>query len=47
MKKLKLSKDEQALIDAVEAGKFESVLTGERQKALQTIARNTSKRISE
>lgn len=34
----RLPKDEQLLLDAVEAGEFESVLTDARRKELQAIA---------
>jgi predicted DNA binding CopG/RHH family protein len=44
MSKPKLSKDEQELLDAVENGEFESVLTESRRKELQTIAGNTFKK---
>lgn len=35
MNKFDLSKDEQELLDAVEAGEFESVLTAARERELQ------------
>jgi hypothetical protein len=38
MSKCKLSKEEKALLDAVEAGEFESVLTEARKKELVAIA---------
>lgn len=40
----KLSKEEKELLDAVEAGEFESVLTEARREELQAIARNTVKK---
>lgn len=39
-----LSKEEQALLDAVEGGEFESVLTEARKKELVAIAGNTFKK---
>jgi predicted DNA binding CopG/RHH family protein len=44
MSKLKLSKEDQEILDAVEAGGFESVLTDDRRKELQAIAGNTSRK---
>ena len=44
MSKSKLSKDEQALLDAVEDGEFESILTPSRREELKTIASNTFKK---
>jgi predicted DNA binding CopG/RHH family protein len=44
MKKAKLSKDEKALLEAVEAGEYESVLTEARKKELEAIASNTFKK---
>ena len=44
MSKAKLSKEEKALLSAVEAGEFESVLTDSRKKELETIASNTFKK---
>lgn len=44
MSKPKLSKEEEALLNAVEAGEFESVLTEDRKKELKAIARNTFKK---
>lgn len=44
MSKSKLLSEEQALLDAVEAGQFESVLTDARRKELEAIAGNTSKK---
>ena len=44
MSNAKLSKEEKALLEAVEAGKFESVLTEARKKELEAIAGNTFKK---
>ncbi len=44
MSKAKLSKDEKALLKAVEAGEYESVLTEARKKELEAIAGNTFKK---
>lgn len=44
MNKAKLSKEEKSLLDTVEAGEFESVLTESRKKELEAIARNTFKK---
>ncbi len=44
MSNVKLSKDEKELLDAVEAGEFESVLTESRKKELEAIATNTFKK---
>lgn len=44
MSKIKLSKEEKLLLDAVEAGEFESVLTDDRRKELVAIAANTFKK---
>ena len=44
MNKVKLTKEEQGLLDAVEAGEFESVLTESRRKELESIASNTFKK---
>lgn len=41
MSKGTLSKEEKILLDAVETGKFESVLTESRKKELEAIASNT------
>ena len=41
MNKVKLTKEEQELLDAVEAGEFESVLTESRRKELESVASNT------
>lgn len=40
----KLSEEEQALLDSVESGSFESVLTESRRKELESIASNTFKK---
>ncbi len=44
MSKTKLSKEEKDLLNAVEAGEFESVLTDARKKELEAIASNTFKK---
>ncbi len=44
MSKAKLSKEEKKLLDAVEAGEFESVLTESRKKELEAVAANTFKK---
>ena len=44
MTKGNLSKEEQALLNAVEAGEYESVLTESRKKELEEIASNTFKK---
>ena len=44
MSKGKLSKEEKALLEAVEGGEFESVLTESRKKELEAIAGNTFKK---
>ena len=44
MSKVKLSKEEKALLEAVEAGEFESVLTEARKNELKDIAGNTFKK---
>ena len=44
MSNTKLSKEEKALLEAVEAGEFESVLTAARKKELEAIAGNTFKK---
>ena len=41
MNKAKLTKEEQELLDSVEAGEFESVLTESRRKELESVASNT------
>lgn len=44
MGKDKLSKEEKSLLDAVEAGEFESVFTQDRRKDLEAITGNTSRK---
>ena len=44
MSKIKLSKEEKNLLDALEAGEFESVLTDERKAELAAVAANTFKK---
>lgn len=44
MSKFNLSKEEKELLDAVEAGEFESVLTESRKEELAAIAGNTFKK---
>ncbi|GAA4815369.1 hypothetical protein GCM10011365_02290 [Marinicella pacifica] len=44
MSKLKLDKDEKQLLDAYEAGDFESVLTPTRKKQIQDMAKQTFKK---
>ncbi len=44
MSKKKLPKDEQELLEAVESGEFESVLTKSRKKELEAIAGHTFKK---
>ena len=44
MNKVKLSREEKELLEAVEAGEFESGLTESRKEELQSIARNTVKK---
>lgn len=44
MNKGKLSQEEKTLLDAVEAGEFESALTEARKKELEAIASNTFKK---
>ncbi|MCB1936798.1 MAG: hypothetical protein KDF59_12740 [Nitrosomonas sp.] len=41
MKKMKLCKDESQLLEAVEAGEYESILTKKRRKELVTAAKDT------
>jgi predicted DNA binding CopG/RHH family protein len=41
MNNVKLSKEEQQLLNAVESGEFESVLTGKRRAELVTAAKDT------
>ena len=44
MSKAKLSKQEKALLNAIEAGQYESVLTKSRKKELEAIAANTTRK---
>lgn len=44
MSKAKLSKEEKALLNAIESGEYESILTESRKKELEAIAANTSKK---
>ena len=44
MNKVKLSKEEQELLDSVESGEYESTLTDSRRKELETAAANTFKK---
>ena len=44
MSKVKLSKEEKELLDSVESGEYESVLTGARKKELEAVAANTFKK---
>ncbi|MDP2178491.1 CopG family antitoxin [Methylicorpusculum sp.] len=44
MSKTKLSKEEKKLLDALDAGEYESVLTESRKKELEAIANNTFKK---
>ena len=44
MSKVKLSKEEKELLDAVESGDFESTLTDTRRKELEAAATNTFKK---
>ncbi|NND83080.1 MAG: hypothetical protein HKN50_11680 [Gammaproteobacteria bacterium] len=44
MSKIKLSKEEKQLLDAVEDGEFESVLTDDRKAELAAVAANTFKK---
>lgn len=44
MSKVRLPKDEQDLLDAVESGQFESTLTEARRKELEAAATNTFKK---
>jgi predicted DNA binding CopG/RHH family protein len=41
MSRMKLSKEEKALLDAVEAGEYESTLTKARREELEAAAANT------
>ena len=44
MSKVKLSKEEKQLLDSVESGEFQSVLTEARRKELEAVAGNTFKK---
>jgi predicted DNA binding CopG/RHH family protein len=44
MSNIKLSKEEEQLLDAVEGGEFESVLTDDRRTVLVAVAANTFKK---
>lgn len=44
MSNSKLSKEEKALLESVESGNYESVLTESRRKELESIASNTFKK---
>ncbi len=44
MKKVKLDKEEQEILDAYEAGEFESVMTDERRKSIEQAAVATFKK---
>ena len=44
MSKVKLSKEEKQLLDSVESGEFQSVLTDARRKELEAAAVNTFKK---
>lgn len=44
MKKSQLNKDEQELLNAFEAGEFESVMTDERREAVKQVAAATFKK---
>lgn len=44
MSNMKLSKEEKKLLNAVEAGKFESVLTKQRRAELVAAAKNTTRK---
>ena len=44
MSKVKLSKDERKLLDALESGEYESTLTNSRRKELEAAAGNTFKK---
>jgi len=44
MKEPKLSKDEQELLDALESGEYQSILTDTRRKELEAAASNTFKK---
>ena len=44
MKKVKLDDEEQAILDAYEAGEYESVMTAERKKSIEQTAADTFKK---
>jgi predicted DNA binding CopG/RHH family protein len=44
MNNLKLSKEELEILSAFEAGEFKSILTPERKKQLQVVAKETFKK---
>ncbi len=44
MKKIALDQEEKDMLNAYESGEFESVMTEERKKSIQTIAANTFKK---
>ena len=44
MKKVKLDKEEQKILDAYESGEFESVMTDERRKSIEQTAAATFKK---
>ena len=44
MKKVKLDKEEQKILDAYESGEFESVMTDERRKSIEQAAAATFKK---
>lgn len=44
MSKIKLSKEEKLLLESVEAGDYESVLTDDRKEELTAVAANTFKK---
>lgn len=44
MSKAKLEKEERELLDSVESGRFESILTSARRQELQAAASNTSRK---
>ncbi len=44
MKKIQLDREEQEILEAFEAGEFESVMTDERKKAIEQVAAATFKK---
>ena len=44
MRKTKLSKEEKAILDSVESGRFQSTLNEARRKELEAVANNTFKK---